>query len=235
MKALSIFLFSAILSVNATHAQTADGLITSFLDKTQMNKVTSLKVEQVITMMGMNMEVTAYSKSPNKEYIETDVMGDTIITASDGEINWGINPFDENPEPKVETGEDKEDDSFWFDNDLFNYEEKGYAVSLERLAEIAGKEYWEVKMTKNEGEETLYYFDPETLLLCIMRWTDEEEGVSEEEVYESHFSDYREVDGGFLVAFSTLIKNNGKTSFEIIYTSIELNIDIDDSKFTMPK
>ncbi len=240
MKKLFIILFIAAISATSVQAQTLDEIIEKYLEniggKKQWEEVKSLKVEGIMSMQGMEFPFTVYSKTPNKEYVESILMGKTIVEAFDGKTLWRINPFLFGEAPQKSTdAESEEAAKGQFGNDFINYKEKGNIVVLEDKEVVEGTECFKVKIVKRGGDEDFYFFDTENYVPIMMQTIITQEGHLKGSIVETYFSDYNEVEGGLFMAFQTVTKIGGQTMQQMTIQKVEVNPDIDDSKFSMPK
>ncbi len=184
--------------------------------------------------MGMNFPVVVYSMRPNLQKVEVDIQGKKFVDAFDGETAWTINPFMGGLEPQKKTEEEtKEAAKQMFEDELVNYAEKGHSVSLEGTEEVEGVQAIKLKLTKKDGDEVYYFFDPEAYV-PIMQRQYIKFGPMKGQPVETYFSDYDEVEGMYF-PFSIVQKVNGQVVMNMRADSIELNPPLDKSIFAFPK
>ena len=165
--------------------------------------------------------------------------GVTAIRAFDGEEAWSIKP-DLSTRPQLleaweadlaKTGAD-------IDGLLIGYEEDGHQVELLGLAEVEGTQAYQLKITRADGDVEYYYLDAERFLPIKVQYR-KDFGGGERDI-EVLIKDYRDVGGGLMVAHegeSGIVDPLSHWSDFYYYTveKVELNVDIDDSVFKMPK
>ncbi|KAA3638891.1 MAG: hypothetical protein DWQ02_04500 [Bacteroidetes bacterium] len=240
MKKLFWMLIIALLSATTIQAQTVEEILNNYFEniggKDKWANIKSMKIEGTMSMQGMDLPLTVYSKAPNKEYVEMSVMDKTIIEAFDGESSWRVNPFMGGTEPQKGTPEETEKASKeQFQNEFINYKDKGHTITLEGKEEIEGTLCFKLKMVKVTGEEEIHFFDEETYVPIMIRTTITQEGFMKGKIAETYFSDYDEVGDGLIMAMYTESKMDGQTLQKMTIEKVEINPEIDDSQFTMPE
>ena len=239
MKNLLSLLFVALLTAGSSFSQTAEEIIENYLENIggidAWKKVESLKMKGKMSMQGMDIPFEMYSKAPNKEYMEMSIMGKNIVEAFDGEKVWRINPFMGNETAHKGTeAENLEKQKDEFESKFINYEEKGHAIELLGEEEIEGTNCFIIKMTEKDGSESKMYMDTEAYVPIMISTVIVEEGDMKGKESKTYFSDYQEIDGVYM-AFHTETKIDGQTVMKMIVDEVELNADVDDSKFEMPE
>ena len=183
----------------------------------------------------LEMPFTIEFKRPNKVRIEFTMQGMTAVQAFDGEVGWAIMPFLGKTEPE-EMAEDqlKEmKEQADFDGVLVNFEEKGHTVELLGTEEVDGTPAYKLKVTKANGDVVNLYLDQEYFIEFKADTKREVQG-NEIEV-STVFGDYKEV-GGLLFAHSMEMSFAGTPDGQVItIDTIELDIELDDDRFSMPE
>jgi outer membrane lipoprotein-sorting protein len=183
----------------------------------------------------LEVPFTAEFKRPGKVRIEFTVQGMTAIRAYDGEVGWSVLPFMGKTEPE-EMAEDQLKDikeQADFDGLLVNYKEKGHTVELVGTEEVDGTPAYKLKVTKANGDIVNLYLDQEYYIEFKADTTREVQGA--EVKVSTVFGDYKEVEG-LLFAHSMEISFEGNPAGQVLtMENIELNVDIDDERFTMPE
>ena len=181
------------------------------------------------------MPFTAEFKRPSKVRIEFTMQGMTAVQAYDGEVGWSVMPFLGKTEPE-EMAEDQLKDikeQADFDGLLVNYEEKGHTVELVGTEEVDGTPAIKLTVTKANGDVVNLYLDEEYYIEFKAETTREVQGA--EVKISTVFGDYKEVEG-LLFAHSMEISFEGNPAGQVItMDTIELNVEIDDDRFTMPE
>jgi len=183
----------------------------------------------------LEVPFTAEFKRPDKVRIEFTMQGMTAVQAYDGKVGWAVMPFLGRTEPE-EMAEDRLKDikdQADFDGVLVNYEEKGHTVELIGQEEVDGTSAYKLKVTKANGDVVNLFLDAEYYIEFKADTKREVQG-SEVEV-STVFGDYKEVDG-LLFAHSMEMSFAGNPAGQVItIETIELNVEIDDDRFTMPE
>ncbi len=184
---------------------------------------------------GMETTFTRYAVRPDKVRLEFEFQGMTGIQAYDGETGWMFMPFagQTGPEPMPADLASQMEQESDMDGPLVDYQAKGHQIELMGTEDVEGAPCYKLKVTLNNGDVQYYYIDQEYYLLIKVTGTTSIQGMEIE--FENSFSDYKEV-GGLLIPHSMqLLGMQGPGSQgSIIIDSIEMNVEIDDSIFTMP-
>jgi outer membrane lipoprotein-sorting protein len=183
----------------------------------------------------LEVPFTAEFKRPDKVRIEFTMQGMTAVQAYDGKVGWALMPFLGRTEPE-EMAEDRLKDikdQADFDGILVNYEEKGHTVEFLGTEEVDGTSAYKLKVTKANGDVVDLYLDAEYYIEFKADTTREVQG-SEVEV-STVFGDYKEVDGLLFAHSMEMSFGNDPAGQVITIEKIELNVEIDDDRFTMPE
>jgi len=134
MKRILILTALVLFAFIGTQAQTLDEVLAKHYKATGQEKIADVKtfyVKAKMSMMGMEMPMTIQMKKPNKFKTETEVMGQKIVTAFDGENGWMLNPMagsgvTELKGPELKQAMSQAD----FEGELYKYAEKGKTAEL---------------------------------------------------------------------------------------------------------
>lgn len=194
----------------------------------------STKMTGVMYMGGMEFPGVISAKTPNKQRVDVNVQGKSIVQAYDGTVAWWINPFaggeDAQEMPEEMASEMKKQE---FASAFIDYAAKGHTVELMGQEEVEGAQCFVLKMTKKNGDVEHYYLDSE-FYVPIMVKTVISSGPAKGQEAMTYLSDYQEVDG-LMMAFSIEVKAAGQTMQKIAIKTVETNPKLDDASFTMPK
>lgn len=174
-------------------------------------------------------------KRPGKVRIEFTMQGMTAVQAYDGEVGWSVMPFLGKNEPEEMAEDQLKDikDQADFDGPLVNSKEKGHTVELVGTEEVDGTPAYKLKVTKANGDIVNLYLDQEYYIEFKAETTREVQGA--EVKVSTVFGDYKEVDG-LLFAHSMEVSFEGNPAGQVItMDTIELDVEIDDARFTMPE
>ena len=231
---LTSLLFFLIVSVSA---QTADEILANYYENIggikAWKNLKSMKMSGKSNMQGMEFPITVYSKRPNYEKLEIEVQGMQIIQAFDGTIAWSINPFQGDTKPtKADEETSKEAAKKNFEDELIDYAAKGHTVELLEEQEIEGAGAFQLKLTKKDGGEQIYFFDKENYVPIMIK-SFATHGPMKGQAVETYLSDYEEVEG-MMIPMSLSQKVNGQVLMQGTMETVELNTEIDDSVFAFP-
>lgn len=184
---------------------------------------------------GMEAPFTMEWKKPNKVRLEFTFQGQTGIQAFDGETAWMLMPFlgQTGPEKMPEDAAQQIMDQADFQGPLVSYEEKGHQVEYLGIEEIEGTPAHKLHLTKKSGDEITLYLDADANLEIKALQKTEMNG--QEMDVDVSFGDYKEV-GGMMFAHDMAFSVPGMPEPQhVTIDDIELNVDIPDSRFTMPE
>lgn len=230
---LAVFLAAGLLC-----AQTLDEILTKNyqarggLDKLKAMTAMKMSGKIVIPARGMEMPMVMWQKNPNKMRIESTFQEKVIIQAYDGQKAWWIMPFmapdaQEMSQEQMDQFKDQAD----FENPLVVYKEKGYKLELLGKGDLEGTPVFKLKLTKTDGREIYFYLDAASGI--ELKSTMALKSGANETMNEIIFGDYKPVNG-LMMPFHIENKTNGKTQMQLIMTTIEINLVIDDAIFVMP-
>lgn len=234
-----VLLVLALLSPGFTRADMAQEVIDKNLEARggaeRLKAVESLRAECTVMMGGSEAPCVFEWKRPNKVRMEYTVNGQKAIQAFDGESGWAWIPFmgRKSPTPVTESENRALKETSYFWGPLLDWEERGYQVAYAGQEEVDGVNCDKLMVTSPEGDVT-YLFIDEVYHLQVKEVQYREAG-GEDVFVTLTIGDYREVDGVF-IPFATKSKiKNTIVETGITYEDIELNVDIADDRFTIPK
>lgn len=235
------FQFSIIVLLlfvlSSAFSQTVDEIIAKNLQSKggveKLKAVRSIKMIGKYVAQGMEMPFVMYFKRPNFMRNETEFQGQKIITIFDGEKAWRINPFIGSGEPMEVTGVQAESakEQADFDGPFVDYKEKGIKIELLGKEDVEGTPTYKIKVTLKDGKEMIYFLEANSFLEIKMETTSEIQGNPV--TVSTIFSDYKEVDS---VKFPFSIQiSGGQGGAQIVFETIELNSELEDSLFKVSK
>lgn len=240
-RASLIVVAGALALGGAAVAQTADELVARFLTarggKEKILAVRSARMSGTITMGPVrDTPMTLEWRRPAHVRLEFKSQGLTGIQAYDGTTAWALLPFHGMTTPEVLPDEQRQPliDMADFDGSLVDYQAKGNTVELLGKEKIEGTDAYELKLTRKDGRVSVLFLDAESSLV-IKQVETVDNGAGPQEV-ESTISDYKEF-GGLLFACSRERRPKGAPNAGQIttFTKVELDVDLPDSRFTLPK
>jgi len=236
------FCLSAIVAVAAislVSAQTVDEILQKHYEaRGGLEKIRSIQSarRQGTIMMGgqMTAPFTWEWKSPSKIRIEFSVQEMIGVTAFDGEDGWSLMPFVGQTEPVKMPPEELESVKAEtdFHGPLVDYASKGHQIELLGQEELDGGPAYKLKVTQSSGEVTLVYIDAESFLEVRSDAIRNMQGMDLD--IQVMLLDYRAVDGLMLPHKFEQTVAGAPVGQSMIFEKTELNIDLPDSRFTMP-
>ncbi len=218
-----------------------DEIIASNLEarggKDKIQALQSIRQTATVTASGGRLaRMIREVKRPGLFRLEFLSQGTTSIFAHDGQVGWQVAPLQGQFEPQTTTpendaaaGVDQRD----IEGPLVDWREKGHVVELMGRETLPGGEAFKLKVTLSDGAIRYDYIDVASRLIVRSDVTRLIQGHSEQ--LESTFSDFREVDG---LVFPFHIESHVTDRPEVIrivVETIELNPDLDDTRFRLPK
>jgi hypothetical protein len=220
--------------------QTSDELVAKVLEaRGGLAKAKAVKSERITGTIYFTQDLygpfIAEFKRPGKMHNEVTIQDKTVVRAFNGKDGgWMINPFAGKNAPEPLAANDVKDarNEADFDGPLVDSKAKGIVIELAGKEKVEGKDAYILKVTHKDGQTSSYSFDATTYLL--LKWSGIENVNGEAVTRETYFHDYREV-GGLKFAFE-LVSNNpqAQVTQRIIVDKIELDPEIDDSRFEKP-
>ena len=128
-----------------------------------------------------------------------------------------------------------------FPDPFLKYKENGFTAELMGTEVVDGSDTFKVKLTKKpmvvDGQEvpnvSIYYFDSENFV-PIMMHEEVMSGPGKGMIMEAKMSDYQEVEGLYM-PFSMSQGVKDQPGQPLTITSIELNVEADESEFKFPE
>ena len=236
IKTSIIFLIS-IITIGICQAQSVDEIINNYFTKTggidNWRSMQTLTMKTEMSMQGMELTGMIYSKRPNKQKSVIEVMGQTVVQAYDGKDAWMINPYMGDTSAQIvpeEMAKSMKQNNF--ESEFLDYAAKGNTVELIGSDTVKGKNVFQIKLTKKNGNIEYHYFDKDSYMLVMTKGiisSGQQKGM-EANVY---FSDFRPV-GKLTFPFHMESEAGGQMLQTINFTDITINDPIDDSIFAFP-
>jgi outer membrane lipoprotein-sorting protein len=196
---------------------------------------TAKMVGKMSAPQGFEAPFTIMFKVPGKSRLEFTFQGMTGVQAVDGDVAWQIMPFmgkteaEPMPEEQAKLMIEQAD----FDGPLVNWEADGNTIEYEGMEEVEGTSAHKLKVTLANGDIRTYYLDADYFL--PIKSTGNTTLQGQPQTFETIYGDYKEV-GGMMLAHSIESKPQGAPAGQVItIESTEINVDIPDDQFVMPK
>jgi len=231
MKITFLLLNVLLLNLSFIIPQSIDEIIDLQFDaakQDKFNKVQTLQLNYKVKSGKDAGSLIIFHKRNNSLRIEKQTVGQNLITLVKDKDVWR---YDLNSKSIVEV-KPYEKDQLIFKADLdgyfFCYKEKQHNLELVGKEKINKKDFYRIKCTKPNGDESNIYLDAKSYLIDhIIQTQRDGEQLIESQTY---YSNYKMQDG---VPFPNNIKAiiNGQTE-ELKLDKLQLNIDLPDSLFT---
>lgn len=239
MKKFMTFIAAGLLVSSIASAQTAEEVIDRYLKsnggKKNFDAIKTITMEGVFSMPAMGFEATMEikKKRPTKYYSNTESEMGNFVQAYDGETAWWTNPMMGITKPtKIDPAMAKQVKSqAQFHPPFVNYKQDGHKVAYVSSEKIGEKPADKIKLTTKDGEETFFYFDKGNHQVVKMM-TSRSMGGQTVSV-EVSFSDFKKVEGMFFPSVMNI--SSGMQEMQMNFDTIEVNAEISDDIFVMPK
>lgn len=237
-------LFAALLSVRAgpdALAYTAEELVAKNLAAKggleNLRAVHSLRLEGKMLVNGDTIELTVVTlvMRPGSIRYEAEIQGLTQVQAYDGRLAWQIDPFQGRKDPAKLSADDAKgmgEDAADFLGTLVDYQGKGYTLEYLGSEDIDGSPALKLRVSRQNGDTTFVYLDPDQFLEVRTVNRRIEHGVPHETI--NDYGDYEKV-GGVYLPFAIDSWTKGTTDHQKVqYDKAQANLAIDDGVFRFP-
>jgi hypothetical protein len=235
MKTLSvtIILLAFTFSAAIVQAQTADEIVNKYITalggKEAINSVKTIYQESTLNINGNDAPNTTYVVNGKGFRNEADFGGQKFVQVVTDNGGWSITPGQntatEMPEEQIKSSRYQID----IGGPLMDYQKKGNKVEFIGKDTACGGTY-KLRVTSKEGVSMDLYIDANTSLLDrIVTKPAGQEGEAS-----VNFSNYKKVDGGFMMPFSEEIILQ-QITIGMTAKSVVVNKTIDPAIFDMPK
>ncbi len=230
-------IFFALLSFTfvAANAQTVDDIIQKYtttmggLDA--FNAVKTLKITGNVSVQGMDLPLTVEIINGRAMRNDVSVMGQSVTNSYKDGKGWKINPLAGISIATDVTGYELSDfkAQSMMASPLMDYKARGHQVELQGQEDVEGIKCNKLKFTsKDDGKVTTYYISIADNL--PIKTVSSREIQGQDIDVETFYSDAKDFNG--LKFFMTKTqKIEGQTFQEIKYTTIELNVPVDEKYF----
>lgn len=232
MKKILTLTLMALMTLSVAHAQTADAIAKKYVEAiggaAKWKALKSTKLTITLNQQGFDIPGYILADNQNRERFELEFNGMKMIQANDGETAWGMNQFMGQTSPaKLEGAEAEAAKNTEFLDEFIDYKKRGYSISLEGETGMEGKSCYKIKLTKADGDDTIYYFDKETGLMVA------EEVEAQGQMVMMVVSDYSEVEG-LNMPMKIAQKASGATLLTITINKVEFNVETANDNFAFP-
>ena len=174
-------------------------------------------------------------KRPQSIRCDASLQGLALVEAYDGTQAWKINPFQGRKDPEKLSADDAKglgEDAADFSGTLVDYKAKGYALDYLGTEDVDGTEAHKLRVTRQNGDITYVYLDPDYFLEVRTINRRIEHGVPNETVID--YGDYEQVNGVYF-PFARESGPRGSTDRQKVqFDKAEANVTADDAQFHFP-
>ena len=229
----------AMLVAMPAAGQTADDIIAKNNDAkgglARQKAVKSVRMTgRMIVGPGIEAPIVLEMKRPKSMRIDIAIQGMTITQAYDGTVGWMLNPLSgrTDPEPLPSELRKSVEEQADIDGPLVDYKAKGNTVELLGKEKAEGTDCYKLKVTLKNGDVRTFFIDAESGLEVKIETRTMVRGT--EQLGDIILGDWKEA-GGILMAHSVDAGQPGAPMRQkMTIDKIELNVPVDDARFTMP-
>ncbi len=226
---VALMLPIVLLSLNI-QAQTADEIIEKYITaiggKEKWKQVMSMKVNGFIEVQGIKINFTQQAIHNVGVRVDAEFQGQKIIDITTPTKGWSQNPFGgrSSLQPISEEELKQKLDELDIQDEFIDYASKGSTVEFLGKDEEDGNEFYKVKMTSKNNNESVYFFDVNTSLIYKEEKTVKQQGQEMKMV--TKVLDYK------TIPFGIKIPHKSEQMGQILVTDkIEINTTIDENIF----
>jgi zinc protease len=189
-------------------------------------KIKDITIVMDTEMQGMKLQITTKHMAPNRTLFELNMQGMTVQKqVFDGE-KGGSSGMQGKKALEGEELESMKDEAVM--NKELKYKSLGYALELQSIEDVNGKDAYKIAITDPKGNIRYDYFDIESNFKVYTSSTEKGPDGSEIETF-SEFSDYRDVNGiKYPYARS---RSMGPQVMELTVSEIKINSKVKASDF----
>ena len=204
--------------------------------RARADAISSLQASGWVVADNERLRFTMYAARPNRVRIETEKGGRMLVQATDGEAApW---EFDSGTWPPVyRTMRDAEAQTFLsdaeFDDPLIAGESRGFTLDDASDAEVGGRKFYRVLVTRTLIESYLLYLDAETYLV-MMRVEQRRTANGRAIQIITHYNDFRPVDG-VLVPHEVVVVTDDRVTQHAVIEKMIPNPKLPASIFHRPQ
>ena len=236
MITITILLVTVVSFSGMTQVMSLDEILSKYYQAIGMANVKEWKtlvMKCKSSVQGVDYPVTIISKRPGKIRFETEVQGNKMVQAFDGQAGWSVIPWSGSTDPQDMSPDEIKGmkDQADFDGALYNWKEKGHKVELIGKEDMDGTSVFKIKIIKANGDIETDFIDAENFVPVKVSAITKIQGNETES--ESYPSNYKEVNGA-MMPFAIENKMKGQTVSHVVIDKYEINKEVDDNLFVKP-
>jgi outer membrane lipoprotein-sorting protein len=181
-----------------------------------------------------NLPFVLEMKRPNKSRFEIRLQNQTSVRMFDGTRGWKLHPVSHGkPQAQPYTPDELSfaRDAQGIDGLLIDYQEKGYAVSLDGDDEIDGHKAYRLNVTLPSGDSHHVWIDARTFL-DIKYDRKSYNGSGQAAVLSVHYRNFNAIGGLQIPLVIETRADNAKATDRMLIDNVTLNPQLEDRNFT---
>ncbi|HTJ14373.1 MAG TPA: hypothetical protein VL547_20180 [Dinghuibacter sp.] len=235
-----IILAAALSLIGAgSFAQDVNDIINKNIEamggKDKLTKLVSVYEENTTSVMGNDLNSKVWVINGQGLRAEVEVMGSTIITVMTKDTGWMVNPLTGNTDPQPIPTDQLKQSAARMDlrGQFLDYKGNGYTATLVGKEQVAGKDNFKVKLSKQGEGDMVFFIDAATYYVSKLVTTNSVNGS--DVTSEIAFADYKKTPDGYVFPFTTTV-TNAAAGGEIknVVTKVVPNQTIDPKIFQKP-
>ena len=237
MKKKLIFITVSLLVMSSlVQSQTLEEVLKKHFAAVGQEKlltVNSIKATGKLVQGGIDIPFFQFAKRPDLVRVEGTFQGLTFVQTYNGKEGWNLNPFAGSTTPQPFTDDEMKSIRYQADMDgmLWNWQEKGYTVTLEGTEDMEGTSCYKVKLVTKDGDSFTYYLDSDSYM--ILRENSKIKVQGNDRESDSYYANYKQFEG-LAVPGKVDVKMNGQTVMTSITDTVEVNKELDNALFEKP-
>lgn len=227
----SFVLVAFLLTSFTIQSQTADEVIDKYITaiggKEKWKQVKSLMMEGQIEVQGLEIPFTMHAVNGKGTRFDAEFQGNKIIEITTPTQGWSQNPMAGKATLQPLSADELKEklDQLDIQDPFVDYKEKGSTVESLGKDEEDGNEYFKVKLTTKNQNETTYFFDLKTNLIYKQETTTKQQGQDVKLTTKNY--EYTDTDFGLKVPFKI-----DQGTFVLVTKKVTTNPDVDAKLFT---
>ncbi len=195
------FAATAFTAKSQTADEVIDKYITAIGGKENWKKINTMKMDGQVEVQGIEIPFTLQAVHGKGMRTDGEFQGNSFIDITTPTKGWSQNPMAGKAtlQPMSEDELKQKLDELDLQGPFIDYKEKGNTVEFLGKDEEDGNEYYKIKLTTKNNNETTYFFDTKTYLVYKQETISKQQGQDMKVVVKS--LDYQTVDGGVKMPF----------------------------------
>ena len=195
------FMSSSFTGTSQTADEVIDKYVTAIGGKENWKKINSIRMEGNVEVQGLEIPFTMQAVNGKGVRTDGEFQGNFFIDIITPTKGWSQNPMAGKATLQPLTDDELKDklDELDIQGAFVDYKEKGSAVEYLGKDEEDGNDYYKIKLTTKNKNETTYFFDTKTYLVYKQESVSKQQGQDVKVVIKS--LDYQNVDGGIKMPF----------------------------------